>query len=480
MGKKGRPARLGALALLIASFPALAQEAPGFDASRRVRMATSLDWEFVAAGAKLPGTHDSRRQRYQLFQPAAYAKSKSWPLLLWLPPGDAPNGWKAVGGLCIDQGVFFASPYGAGGGRPEAVRLRAALDVLDDVRKTYRIDPARTYLIGSGESASLACKLATHLPELFGGVAALDSDGLVPKLDYLRHRMKARLSFAFLATDESIKAQVERYSGGLYRDLGVRARVFGGKQDEKAFTPLIQWLEDGKAARDADARVWRIAGKPEADNRELAQHALELARQWKADTARQYLAAATLEWLTLRHGKTEGGREALKELEAWRADPRAGKRLAEMLAADRRPIVRAQARAEERRGKLEEAYLLWEEAARLAYNPEDRDRANKEVDRLGDRLRLIPYLGLAFEGETTVVRSVAPGGPADRAGLLPGDRLVRMGDLEVRGVEMARKGLEALRPGVLVEAAWVREGKPMKRGLQVGSRLEALRDKAPR
>src|ERR1700681_1056434 len=69
-----------------------------------VAAATRLDWTFVAErfgadAAKLPAGFDSTKQRYQLFVPKNYQKSKAWPLIVFISAGEQPaawNNWKAV------------------------------------------------------------------------------------------------------------------------------------------------------------------------------------------------------------------------------------------------------------------------------------------------------------------------------------------------------------------------------------------------
>ncbi len=474
MGKTGYPAMLGILAAALA----LAADPPGFEAGRRVRAAGRLDWEFVAGGARLPAAHDSRRQRYQLFTPATYAKAKAWPLVVWLSPGDDPSGWAAMERPCVEGDLFFAAPYAAGAGRPLAVRVRAALDVIDDVRRAFRIDPARTYIVGQGAASVLACQIAYSLPEHFGGVAVIDGEAPLPSLAHLRHRLKGRLSVALIATEPAGRGLLEKHTAGLYRDLGVRSRLVAGKADAATLKPVIAWLEEGLDARLGELRTWRIAGKPDADAQELAAHALEQARGWMDDPAKQYLAAGVLEWLAVRHGRIEPGREARKLYDAWKADPRKGVRLAEVMAADRRPVVRATARAEERRGRLEEAFAQWMEAVRLTPDPVERGRARKEADRIGDVLGKMPYLGVTFEGESAIVRAVEAGGPAYRAGLAPGDRLRRLGPAKLETLADIKAAAARLRPGDGVEAEWQRGDAVMKRELTAGSRLAVAKAKS--
>jgi len=58
-----------------------------------------------------------------------------------------------------------------------------------------------------------------------------------------------------------------------------------------------------------------------------------------------------------------------------------------------------------------------------------------------------PYLGLMLAGDTTLVRATTPGGPAQRAGLLPGDRLEMVGEVKVAEPAAVRRQLQRSKPG---------------------------------
>ncbi len=205
-----------AMTLLIMGLPGAvkcADSEAGFHLDRRVIEATRLDWEFAAGpGANLPGRYDSRRQRYQLFVPGAYQSTKTWPLVVFVSPGDDPMGWRAWRKPCEDADWFFAAPYGVGNSCPPGQRVRAILDVLDDVRARYRIDPDRTYLAGFSGGADPACRIAFALPDQFGGVIALSGDGPLPALDHLRRRMGERLSVALIrGSDDRTRQRQEKF-----------------------------------------------------------------------------------------------------------------------------------------------------------------------------------------------------------------------------------------------------------------------------
>ena len=139
------------------------------------------------------------RQQYQLYVPPAYDASKAWPLVLIASPGDEPLGWRSWQKTCEDQGVIFCALYGVGNNVAAGRRVRILLDALDDVRRRYHVDPDRTYLVGFGGGGRPACAVAFALSEFFGGVIVADEGISLNGLEYLRWRVRDRLSVALIA-----------------------------------------------------------------------------------------------------------------------------------------------------------------------------------------------------------------------------------------------------------------------------------------
>ncbi len=105
------------------------------------------------------------------FAPKGYQASKAWPLIVFVSAGDQPAGWNNWKPVCEKEGVFFCSPFAAGNPVPAGQRTRIILDMLDDVRRNFRIDPEQTYLSGFSGGARMACAIGFALPEYFGGIA---------------------------------------------------------------------------------------------------------------------------------------------------------------------------------------------------------------------------------------------------------------------------------------------------------------------
>jgi pimeloyl-ACP methyl ester carboxylesterase len=458
---------------------AAAEVAPpvGFQAEQRVRESTRLDWEFVAGPpARLPAGYDSRRLRYQLFVPEDYKATSTWPLVVFVSPGDAPLGWKSWEKPCEDAGWLYAAAVGAGNDCPPAQRVRSVCDVIDDVRRHYRVDPDRTYLAGQGGGAALAFRLAATLPEWFGGVILLGGDGELPASDHLRERLRERLSVALVCgADDRARGRLEKFQLPLLTGLGVRARLWVVPDQGHALPPptvlaqVQRWLEEDHKRRVADSRLQGTSADETPSRLTLAGRALAQAKEELLEPAQTYRAVARLKWLTARFGPSQAGRQAQQLLGEIRDDPVIGRRLREQSDAASRRLYLARAAALEKSGRLAEARRAWEVAGSLADTPAGRRQSATEVRRLMSLMARTPYLGLTLEGDTTVVRAAVLGGPAQQAGLRPRDRLEQVSGVKVDSPAAVRRQVERCKPGDALAVVVSRRGRSLTVAVKVGA-----------
>jgi hypothetical protein len=456
----------------------------GFQPEVRVRAATRLDWEFAArafppAEARVSPAYDSRVQRYQLFVPPGYKAERTWPLVVFVSPGDDPLGWRYWRKVCEDHDVLFCAAYGAGNNWPAGRRARLVLDVLDDVRRRYRIDPERTYLAGFSGGARLACALAFALPEQFGGVLAVGGVAAPPRLAHQRHRVRERLSLALVAgAGDFNRRQLEDYAAPLFADLGVRSKLWVVPKLGHALPPAdvlasaYAWLEADLKRRRADALARpALAASPEAapPRSARAERALELAEAELRRPEATHRAVALMEAIAVRWELTEAADKARKRLAELRADPRVRKRLAEQAGAEERAGLAAEARARERAGQPRAARQAWQALLEAHPGTPEAGRAAGEVKRLAAVLARTPYLGATFEGDTTTVREVVPGGPAHRGGLRRGDRVLRLGAVRVTSLADLQRALQAHKPGDNLPVEVRRGGKAQALTVVVGT-----------
>jgi predicted esterase len=474
----------GTLLLLGSCLAAAEPPQTGFLPEVSVRLPTRLDWEFVAGccgpeETRLPAGYASASQRYQLFVPPAYKPNRAWPLVVFLSPGDAPLGWRSWQKLCEDNDVFFCSPYAAGNNVAPGRRIRLVLDVLDDVRRRYRICPEETYLAGFGGSARLACVLAFSLPEYFGGVVAVCGGSPPHGLDYLRHRARDRLSIALVTgADDPDRRESEVYLAPLLEDLGVRSRLWVVPKMGHEMPPAdvlasaYAWLESDLERRrqDVKERPGLAVSADEVPTRKVqAERMLAAARADIVQPDHLYRGVALLLGLVARWDKTAAADQARELLREVRDDPRRLERLAAQGGGEERQVLAAHARALDRFGQAQAALEAWEVLAKSHPGTPEAARAAAEVRRLAALAALRPYLGLQFEGETTIVHAVVPRGPAARAGLRAGDRVLKVGATAMVSLADLRSALRTVKPGDKLELEVRRDDQPVRITVEVGT-----------
>jgi predicted metalloprotease with PDZ domain len=182
---------------------------------------------------------------------------------------------------------------------------------------------------------------------------------------------------------------------------------------------------------------------------------------------------ALLRGTVARWEKTEAADQARALLEEVQADPARRRRVAEQESAERRRDLTARAKALERSGQGRVALGAWEELAKA-------EGGKAEAKRLRAALAARPYLGLGLEGEGAGVSAVVAGGPAARAGLRPGDRLLKVGAERVESLADLRRALGAHKPGDRLTLEVQRDGKVLPLTVEVGSALDETPPPEPR
>ena len=246
----------------------------------RVSAETRIDWMFpllrrspVEPPAGMLGGYVSTRQRYVLFAPKPQSvRDRAMPLVLFISYRSTSIGWGAFGPTCARRGVIFAEPLKAGNSTPMPVRVRIVLDVLDDLRRRYTIDPDRTYIAGYSGGGATATLIASALPEYFGGVVASNITVPIPRTRWRLEQFRRRLSIVMFAGErEKAALNVGKFDGPIFAEFGVRSqyRVFrdlGHRMPSAAaFDDAFVWIEQGLRQRRAAAAnlpSTRITGAP--------------------------------------------------------------------------------------------------------------------------------------------------------------------------------------------------------------------------
>jgi len=478
---------LTAMAALVSPVSA-ADPPPGFHAEVKVEAPTRLDWEFAVAGfgadaVKLPGEYDSKQQRYQLHVPKAYDKTKRWPLIIFISPGDDPLGWRYWQKSCEDRGMFFCAAYAAGNSVHVGVRTRIVLDVLDDVRRRYRIDPDQTIIAGFSGGGRMACALAFALPEYFGGVIPVCGTNPLHAMPYLRHRVRDRLSVAFVTGETDFnRRENEAYMAPYFQEVEVRSKLWLVKKmghsipNSEVLAEVHAWIAEDLKRRQADTQVRPGLVAPEDGAPTMIQQAnrhFEAAEADLKQPERTWRGVALLQGVVTRWGKTSAADKARKLLTAIEADKKQAALLAEQKGAEERREWSAQAKALERFALRRRAVDVWKRLAKEHPDSPEGRKAADEIKRLEDAIAATPkqpYLGAAFKGETTTIAQVAPNGPAGKAGLLVGDTLLQLGDAKVATVADFLKALQEQKAGAQVAIEVKRGDRTMTLKVTLGSR----------
>ena len=381
------------LSLLVIAAPlAAAPRKPGTHETVAVGDSTRLDWTFAVASRSLAttppawlGDYDSTKQTYDLFVPTRRNPKAPMPVILFLSPGNDGGGWKAFERLAKAEGVLVASPRGAGNDCPGRQRVRIVLDVLDDLRRNYPVDPDQTYIAGFSGGGRIACAVAFALPELFAGVIPICAGGNLRDESWLRRRAADRLSIAMLTGEKDFnRGEVERLRGPYLTEVGVRTKVWTQPglghaiPNDKTLREAYQWLQAGQprllalAKKYPDAKIrWTQA----PTRAELAAKLLAEGKGRLAEKGGQYAGLMQMKGVLERWPDVPAAAEAKKLLLEY--DDKAEKPWEKDDLAEQRRFLIASARAltayatgpldaqyvKQRPDMLRQAMKFWKEIA---------------------------------------------------------------------------------------------------------------------
>jgi hypothetical protein len=391
---------------------AAAPPGPGYHAKVNVSAPTRLDWTFALSNRSLetapdgwlPGDYDSTKQTYELFVPERKDQKKPYGLVLFVSPGDGPTGFKQFEGPCKELGLLFVSVYGAGNSCPTKKRVRIVLDVLDDVRRQFPIDPDRTYIGGFSGGGRIACAIAFALPEHFGGALPVCASGDVRQEPYLRQRVRDRLSVALLTGETDFnRGEVERLRGPYLKDIGVRQKVWvqpkmgHGVPESKTILEALKWLDEGLPQRVELAKAYPASRAGNESREEQAKALLAEGKARLANKATSYSGLRQLEGLMGRWPDLKAASEAADAVAAFN-----GTNVQAEADAEERRFLLARARAldayasgdlppqyaNQRKDMLREAISYWEMvAANEAFDAETIKTAKKRIPELEKLLK---------------------------------------------------------------------------------------------
>lgn len=297
-----------------------------------IKKPTTLDWKYATSidFLKLPSDNERkskyqvRKQTYDFFGPPRPPK-RELALILFISPSNAPIEWKQFEPVCRSQQILFAGVRNAGNAQDPDVRVRAAVEVLGDVRRRYRVDPNRTYIAGFSGGAIVATRVAFAMPQSCGGLLCMGQRLFLPTDPTMLGRASERVSVAAICgSNELIGPEVEHIEQHLFASNGFRCRAFisrgSGHRMPKPETisSAVQWLEQGLKPRTKLSDTYpatRLNPSKAYDEKQWSLELVEEAeRRW---TNNQKLAAVNLlEWTAKRWPKTDAASRANKKLNA--------------------------------------------------------------------------------------------------------------------------------------------------------------------
>ncbi|MDX1947548.1 MAG: hypothetical protein SFU86_19270 [Pirellulaceae bacterium] len=242
----------------------------------KVAAPTRLDWVFALSNQSpavppagwLP-SYDSLAQTYELYVPATLKPGRAAGLVLFISPGNRGTGLAQFRAACDELGLVFASPHKAGNNVDTRERVRIVLDVLDDVRRNYSIDPDRTYIGGFSGGGRIACAIGFSLPEQFGGVLPVCAAGDLREESWLRQRVIDRLSVAHLTGETDFnRGEIERFRGAMLASVGVRSKTWVAPKTGHSIPAALliiealRWLDEGLPARQKLAKAFPATRAP--------------------------------------------------------------------------------------------------------------------------------------------------------------------------------------------------------------------------
>ncbi|MBI3866642.1 MAG: hypothetical protein HY290_32575 [Planctomycetia bacterium] len=378
-----------------------------------VSQPTRLDWEFAASAfgrdpdSALPADYDSKRQKYQLYIPAGYDKSRAWPLIVFISPGPGPLGWASFQPTCEAQGLFFCSPHKAGNETRGVLRTRIVLDMVDDVRRKFRIDPNQTFIGGFSGGGRMSCSIGFALPDIFAGVIPVCGTNPIRTEPWLLHRLVDRTSVAFVTGErDKNRRETEVWMTPWLQDVDVRTRLWvvpGMGHDipgPEVMNEVLAWLQDDLQRRQDDARLrpqLNLQFDEALRGDSQAERLLAAGREEIRHQERLWRGVAIFQGIARRWPNSPAAGESRTDLMTMLANPEFATTVAQQRLEDHSKSFKAQARGFERMGNYPKAIEVWETLARNHSDAPVADEARAEARRLKELKATSPPASVRIE-----------------------------------------------------------------------------------
>jgi predicted peptidase len=200
---------------------------------------------------------DNTLQPYQVFVPASYNKSKSFPLVIALHGmgGDENSYFQAYGQGAFKteaekRGYIVACPKGR---KPASMYLGDAekdvMDVIAEMKRDYNIDPDRIYLTGHSMGGFGTWSVATSHPDVFAALAPVSGGGNPPMMSKIAHIPQLVVHGD---TDPTVPVERSRVMVAAAKKLGAEIKyieVPGGDHGNVVapnFPAVFEWFDSHK------------------------------------------------------------------------------------------------------------------------------------------------------------------------------------------------------------------------------------------
>jgi dienelactone hydrolase len=247
--------------------------------SDMVSLCARLGWGTKAqleAAAKKNGTetdYDLANESFEVFVPEDYDGKEPYGLIVWISPGGGGGVHRQWPDVLKKHKLMWVGANKSGNDRTPWVRLALAIDALEYMQKTYKIDPNRVYASGASGGGRCASTLAFGFPELItgGGYPIIGINfyrrvevgpaasggtefypqGLKPPPGKLAQVMKKERRFVLLTGDNDMnRKETQLYSEAMKKD-GFRYMTYIQVPAMGHQPPDAEWFEKGIVALDA-------------------------------------------------------------------------------------------------------------------------------------------------------------------------------------------------------------------------------------
>ncbi len=137
-------------------------------------------WTTNKKDVKAEFAYDVETAKTHVYIPASYDGSKPFGVYLHISHSD--NGENVTGYAAVMDrlNLIYISPFGVSNNQPMLRRVRLAVDALNSVRESYRVDPQRVAVGGISGGGHIAMLTHAMFPDLFMGSVSHAAQSYLP------------------------------------------------------------------------------------------------------------------------------------------------------------------------------------------------------------------------------------------------------------------------------------------------------------